>query len=97
MALLKARELVAMTEQQHEDNRDRIEKALNKALKSLTLDLRQDLVKDMYVPGLKHDDGRYVVALMGEAGYACVKVDSRSDGRNGTDVHVSFRIPPQGS
>lgn len=92
--MITAKELHSLNLARHAQNEQRVEAALDSALKKLELRYDQRIVNRMYVPNLKGTDRVYVESLMADAGYANVSFFSQNDGRNGTDVHISFEFPP---
>ncbi|QKN84766.1 hypothetical protein KNV05_gp189 [Vibrio phage River4] len=93
--MITAKELQALNLARHAQNEQRVEKALDRALQGLTLEYNQRSVNRLYVPGLKETDRLYVESIMSDAGYANISFLTQNDGRNGTDVHISFVLPPQ--
>ncbi len=92
--MITAKELRALNIAKHMQNEQRVSDALDKALTGVTLNYNQRNVSGLYVPGLKSTDRPYVESLMADAGYAQVSFVAQNDGRNGTDVHISFVLPP---
>ncbi|QKN85152.1 hypothetical protein KNV09_gp184 [Vibrio phage Athena] len=93
--MITAKELQALNVAKHMQNEQRVSDALDKALKGVTLNYNQRTVSGLYVPGLKPTDRPYVESMMRDAGYDQVSFVAQNDGRNGTDVHISFVLPPQ--
>lgn len=92
MSLIKAHELVSKAIKEHEENRQRVEKALNNALLKLEIGKGQNLVENLYIPGLRQSDERFVKPLMKEAGYEGIVFTVTRDPLRSDDVHISFRF-----
>lgn len=93
--MITARELQALNLAKHAANEKRVSKTLDQALRGLTLNYNQRAVNGLHVPGLKGTDRAYVESMMTKAGYSQISFTAQNDGCNGTDVHISFVLPPQ--
>lgn len=95
MALITAHELHALAEKEQAENLERIEKALNKALSGLKLQIGQNVVEDLYVPGLNASDQHLTEFALTRAGYADIRFITQLAEYQTIDVHISFVIPPR--
>ncbi len=95
MALITAHELKTLTDEEHAANFQRVETALNDALKRVKLSPPDMRVVDLYIPRLQPSDKELAVFLMLKAGYADIKVTTCRAEYGMIDTHISFSIPPR--